>query len=345
MPDTFARTSNFDFRWILFYCALCPLNLIVVPFSLENIVLFPLLLQPFISGKLKISYLSICLFFFLTIVSCTFALMKGTIQIELKMWTNMLSGLIIYNYYLSIKNIKQNHEYIICFFIFLVIFFANYLMLPEFSWNKNYLTYHGFNPNAKINSLVLFIICVQIFNEKNNRYSAFMSSMILIISAVFSTRQNIVASILLLLKSVKTNPMFIFLLFICSLIYVPQIDGLISYIVKGLNQIFNLTEITRIEYLLSSIEKVDINPLNPQFNHLIDNTIMSYYLQTNIFFGSVFFLLIVISLIIVSKISYLVSLSLCSLLILQDLHVEATFWLIIFFSINLNFKLGKRWIC
>lgn len=257
----------------------------------------------------------------------------------------MLSGLIIYNYYLSIKNIKQNHEYIICFFIFLVIFFANYLMLPEFSWNKNYLTYHGFNPNAKINSLVLFIICVQIFNEKNNRYSAFMSSMILIISAVFSTRQNIVASILLLLKSVKTNPMFIFLLFICSLIYVPQIDGLISYIVKGLNQIFNLTEITRIEYLLSSIEKVDINPLNPQFNHLIDNTIMSYYLQTNIFFGSVFFLLIVISLIIVSKISYLVSLSLCSLLILQDLHVEATFWLIIFFSINLNFKLGKRWIC
>jgi hypothetical protein len=118
------------------------------------------------------------------------------------------------------------------------------------------------------------------------------------------------------------------LLFILIFYPLAVLDYL-HYYVKAFETLLGHLPSTRFEYLSEGLVTLYHNPLLPRFEHGVDNTFISIALQTNIFFGMLFAGAFIIAIMKVMRMNIWIGFAFLFLILFQDLHSEASFWLLI----------------
>ena len=238
-------------------------------------------------------------------------------------------------FFLMLHNSDNDYGQKSFFFVLCVMLITLYVNFPAIDLSKadkNILRDAGFNPNAKLNLLILFV-CVQfvLYKDKFYVFHTLLTGLILVLGFVFNSRQNALAASLILLgrlnQAVRLAVLTIVLFIL--IFYSSVLLDYLSYYVKAYNALLGNLPSTRFEYLSEGIVTLFRNPLLPRFEHLVDNTFISIALQTNIFFGVLFSGVFIIAIIKIMIMNFWIGFAFLFLILFQDLHTESSFWLLI----------------
>ena len=115
--------------------------------------------------------------------------------------------------------------------------------------NKHKLAAIGFNPNSILNSLILYLIIFNLIYAERKTSMA-MSAMMIVVSALQFSRQNLIASVFLLLAPIRNNKTLLILLLCVSSVAVASLDlRIFTYLSKGFFHYIGYTDSTRLEWV------------------------------------------------------------------------------------------------
>ena len=213
--------------------------------------------------------------------------------------------------------------------LFLSIYGAFDFNLLSYS-NKQELAEGGFNPNAILNSLVLYLIIYNLIYIERKTSMA-MSALVVIASGLQFSRQNIVASIFLLWSPIRKSKMLMFVVLFVSSGIVAFVDvEIFVYLEKAFLQYTGYIPSTRLEWLSMSVDLIGDSLLLPNFIQPVDNTGVTILLQFGLVGGLGLLAVSLIAWIRLAIISAPLAMSFLVLFILNDIHFEAAYWFIVF---------------
>lgn len=348
------RYSNkYYLRWTLFAGSLCPITIPFLSFdlSLERVIVpiiaFYLFSLFSFNAKIKkeffmhkysgISFLLIFAIFSFTLFFADFQNMT----LPIRLLYNFLSGYIIYVLFTLTYNTKINHpEYFIYFAIIisLVLYLYN-----SFSFERMQLISKltasnklGVNPNAVLNSIAFLIIINQLLVIKSsNNLNKIINLIFIMICALQFSRQNLISGMFLAIHSLRQNKFFIMLIASSTAFIFNIVDlRIYTYLAKGTSQITGKLESTRLEWWFSSVDHIFNYPYLPNFEFPVDNTLLTLLLHTGFLFGSIISIIVIFALYKIGRLSIIILLSVFTLFVLNDILYEASFWFLVFSSLD-----------
>jgi len=340
-------------RWILFAGSLCPISIPLLSFdlSLERVIV------PIIAIYLILSFLFneeiennfilhkyTGLSFLITFIIISFSLFFIDFQnmgLPIRLLYNLVSGYIIYILFTFIYDTDlQKPEYFIfsAIIISLIFYLYNSFSISRMAFISKIISRDelGVNPNSILNSVAFLLIINQLYIIKNSTFYTNALQMIFVVICSFQfSRQNLVSGIFLIIHSVRKNKYFLYLSILSIIFIFYRFDlRIFSYILKGVTQISGQTESTRLEWWTASLDHIINYPYFPRFTVPVDNTLLTLLLHTGLIFGIVAIIIIFIALIRIGSLSLPILFSLMTLFILNDVLYEASFWFIVFSSLD-----------
>lgn len=235
--------------------------------------------------------------------------------------------------YMTFRDISFEQKYkkvgviVFAVLLFLSIYGAFDFSLLSFP-NKHRLAEAGFNPNAILNSLVLYLIIYNLIYT-DRKTSMAMSATVVIASGLQFSRQNMLASIFLLWSPIRKSKKLIFLILLVSSGIVAFVDlKIFIYLEKAFFQYTGHTQSTRLEWLSMSVDLIADSLLLPNFIQPVDNTGLTILLQFGLVGGLGLLVLSLIAWIRLAIISAPLAMSFLVLFMLNDIHFEAAYWFI-----------------
>ena len=340
-------------KWTLFAGSLCPISIPLLTFdlSIERIIVplivIYLITLFLINDEARSKFLInsyVALSFLIIFIIVTFSLYFIDFEnfgLPVRLLYNLISGYIIYILYTLIyKSDFESPEFFIfvAILISLIFYLYNSFSISRMEFLNKIIVRDelGANPNATLNSISFLLIINQLLIVKNSRLiTNFIQAVFIFICSMQFSRQNLIAGIFLMIHSFKKNKYLFSIFATIILILFFQIDfRIISYLVKGVSQLAGQTESTRSEWWISSISHIINHPYKPNFLNPVDNTFLTIILHTGLFLGIITLFFIFVSFMRIWSFSKPVMLSLATLFVLNDIIYEASFWFLVFSSLD-----------